>query len=233
MEVDPPSPVARRPSLRQHSESYTLVRKSQIKLQVDWEKAIFEALKDKEFTATPLINANLLEKIGMDSEFDLIFCNVGWEDDWFLNEEGCKLLTIKFLCTLELRNDDINFRLFNQEFTLTWKKFSNLLKFHESCNLDIDDAIPDYDRTRFWKDISGENICTKPCTDEINNPTLRFMHKWLGVTMFFREDFRIARMEELIIMNIITKKEKFSPIKLMAHYWLTIPNLKRGAVTST
>jgi hypothetical protein len=34
-------------------------------------------------------------------------------------------------------------------------------------------------------------------------------------------------------MYAMTKKENFSPIKLMAHYWLTIPGLKRGAVTCT
>jgi hypothetical protein len=34
-------------------------------------------------------------------------------------------------------------------------------------------------------------------------------------------------------MYAMTKKEKFSPVKLVAHYWLTIPILKRGAVTCT
>jgi hypothetical protein len=51
--------------------------------------------------------------------------------------------------------------------------------------------------------------------------------------MFYREEFRIARVEGLTIMYAMTKKEKISPVKLMAHYWLTILGLKRGAVTST
>jgi hypothetical protein len=51
--------------------------------------------------------------------------------------------------------------------------------------------------------------------------------------MFYREEFRIARVEELTIMYAMTKKENFLPIKLMAHYWLTVPRLKRGAVTCT
>jgi hypothetical protein len=51
--------------------------------------------------------------------------------------------------------------------------------------------------------------------------------------MFYREEFRITRVEKLTIMYAMTKKEKISPIKLMAHYWLTIPGLKRGAVTCT
>jgi hypothetical protein len=51
--------------------------------------------------------------------------------------------------------------------------------------------------------------------------------------MFYRKEFRIARVEELTIMYAMTKKEKFSLVKLMAHYWLTITRLKRGAVTCT
>jgi hypothetical protein len=51
--------------------------------------------------------------------------------------------------------------------------------------------------------------------------------------MFYREEFRIARVEELTIIYAMTKKKKNLPVKLMAHYWLTIPGLKRGAVTCT
>jgi hypothetical protein len=40
-------------------------------------------------------------------------------------------------------------------------------------------------------------------------------------------------VEELTIMYAMTKKEKILPVKLMAHYWLTIPGLKRGTVTCT
>jgi hypothetical protein len=35
----------------------------------------------------------------MDSEFKHVFNNVGWENAWELNEQWCRLLTIKFLCT--------------------------------------------------------------------------------------------------------------------------------------
>jgi hypothetical protein len=31
----------------------------------------------------------------------------------------------------------------------------------------------------------------------------------------------------------MVKKVKISPVKLMAHYWLTIPRLKKGKVTCT
>jgi hypothetical protein len=135
MEVDPPSPTVQRSSSRHQSRSYTLLRENQIKFQDDREKEVFKLLKDKEFTSTPLIDADLLQKIGMDSEFELIFRNIGWEEDWHLNENGSRLLTIEFMCTLQLGEDEILFRLFNQSFSLSWKNFSNMLNFHGHVKL--------------------------------------------------------------------------------------------------
>jgi hypothetical protein len=54
----------------------------------------------------------------MDAEFELIFKNVGWEDTWELDEQGCRLLTIEFLCTLQPTDTEISFRLFGKEFSL-------------------------------------------------------------------------------------------------------------------
>jgi hypothetical protein len=34
-------------------------------------------------------------------------------------------------------------------------------------------------------------------------------------------------------MYAMVKKVKVSPVKLMAHYWLTIPGLKKGGLTCT
>jgi hypothetical protein len=104
-----------------------------------------------------------------------------------------------------------------------------MLGFHESCNVDVDNALEEFDRTCFWQDISNETVCHRLCTDEIYSLTLRFIHKWLGVTLFLRENFRIKRVEELTLMYAMVKKEKVSPVKLMAHYWLTTPGLKKGS----
>jgi hypothetical protein len=69
MEVDPPSPAIRGLSSRQQAEVYTLLRDSQIKFQDDQEKEDHKLLKDKEFTSTPAIDSDILNTIGMDSEF--------------------------------------------------------------------------------------------------------------------------------------------------------------------
>jgi hypothetical protein len=54
----------------------------------------------------------------MNTKFELIFRNIGWEDAWIITEEGTKLLTMEFLCTLTLDDDNVEFRLFNRSFTM-------------------------------------------------------------------------------------------------------------------
>ena len=45
--------------------------------------------------------------------------------------------------------------MFNKNFACTWTYMSGLLGFPETCHVDIDNALNDFDRNRLWKDISG------------------------------------------------------------------------------
>jgi hypothetical protein len=127
MDVDPPSPTIRSSSRQAQEVIFTLLRDNQIKFEDDREKEIYKKLKDRKFTHTPAFDLDLLQSIGMDSELDIIFRNVGWEDAWGINELGCRLLTIEFLCTLQSREHEVSFRLFNKEFSPSWKHFSRFL----------------------------------------------------------------------------------------------------------
>jgi hypothetical protein len=109
LEVDPSSPAVGSSSCSAPEETFTLLRDKLIKLQDDHEKNIFRELKDQEFTDTPAFNLALLQMIGMDSEFELVFNNVGWKNSWELNEQGCRLLTIEFLCTLQPGDTEVSF----------------------------------------------------------------------------------------------------------------------------
>ena len=66
----------------------------------------------------------------MNTEFELIFKAIGWEDVWEINEPGSKLLTAEFLCTLKPTDLEVSFRLFGKDFSIPWKQFSELLGFH-------------------------------------------------------------------------------------------------------
>jgi hypothetical protein len=80
MVIDPPSPIVQGSSLCQQAKVYTLLRDNQIKFQDDQEKEVYKLVKDKKFTSTPVMDLDLLQTIGMDSEFQLIFRNIIWED---------------------------------------------------------------------------------------------------------------------------------------------------------
>ena len=110
-------------------ERNILLQEKQLKLREDREKNIYKKLKDRNFVLTPAFDPALLHSTGMDSEFELIFKAVGWEDAWEIDESGCKLLTIEFLCTLQTTDSEVSFRFFGKEFSFPWKNFSELLGF--------------------------------------------------------------------------------------------------------
>ena len=116
MEVDPQSPAVGAPSRSAPVERNILLQEKQLKLLDDREKNIYNKLKDQDFVLTPTFDPPLLQSIGMDSEFELIFQAVGWEDAWEIDESGCKLLTIEFLCTLQTTDSEVSFRFFGKNF---------------------------------------------------------------------------------------------------------------------
>jgi hypothetical protein len=65
-----------------------------------------------------MLDSELLQEAGMDSELDLIFALVGCWSFWNITEQGSKLLTIEFLCTLQTTATGITFRLLRQKLSL-------------------------------------------------------------------------------------------------------------------
>ena len=80
--------------------------------------------------------------------------------------------------------------------------------------MDVDTAIQDFDRMKFWREIS-KLTCYRPHTNEIHHPTLRFMHKWLGFSLFPRNDFCTVRNDELKLLYAMVKRRKILPVKFI------------------
>jgi hypothetical protein len=123
MEVDPPSPFDYNnpSSSSQWEERYTLMNISQIILPTRPQTEMLNVIKNKGFAHTPTFDDALLLETEMDSEFELIFRNVGWEDAWEITEQGSKLLTIEFFSTLSIVNNEVKFRMFNKPLVFTGK----------------------------------------------------------------------------------------------------------------
>jgi hypothetical protein len=82
------------------------------------EKDIYKQLKTRKFILTPAYDPALLQATSMNTEFNTIFKDVGWEDVWEINELGSKLLTVEFLCTLQPIEFEFLFRLFGKDFSV-------------------------------------------------------------------------------------------------------------------
>lgn len=70
-------------------------------LEEERETRAYNLIKNREFVHTPAYDPDLLEKIGMDVKFSTIWKAIGWEDVAPIWEEGSRLLTIQFLCSLQ------------------------------------------------------------------------------------------------------------------------------------
>ena len=85
------------------------------------EKEAYKQLKTQRFIYTSVYDQALLQAIGMEAECEIIFKTIGWENIWHIDELGSKLLTTKFLCTMQTTDSEVTFRLFGKEFSIPWK----------------------------------------------------------------------------------------------------------------
>ena len=70
--------------------------------------------------------------------------------------------------------------------------------------------------------ISSQVIHGKfaPWCNDIQNPTLCLMHRWVAITLFPRDDPRPVRNDELKILYAMVNKIRVSPAKAMVKQWL-------------
>ena len=73
----------------------------------------------------------------------------------------------------------------------------------------------------FWGQISGQVVhgMFAPRCNDIHNPTLQLMHKWLAITLFPRDDVRSVRNDELLILYAMVNMIKISPAQALVRQW--------------
>ena len=143
-------------------------------------------------------------------EFNIVFSTIGWHSFWqFTDELGIRLLTIEFLCSLQVSHDGVYFHMLNQDFNLTWSQLNVTLGFDEACLLDIDHATHRFNKAKFWEAITTSHNCSKPRPNEIHNLNLRFLHRWMAVTVFPRNDVRPLGVDDLRLLYAMAHKFVF------------------------
>jgi len=192
-------------------------------LQDDCEHQAYSMIKNRSFGHTKAFDSDLLEKTGMDVDFARVWHAVGWDDFVPVEENGSRLLTIQFLCTLREVDAGVSFRLFGVEHYFNWRNFSHLLGFSVRLPVSLAKACRGFDRLEFWDLISGQVVHGKfaPWCNDTQNRTLHLMHKWVAITLFPRNDPRPVRNDELMILYALVNKIRISPAQAMVKQWLT------------
>jgi hypothetical protein len=85
---------------------------------------------------------------------------------------------------------------------------SHHLGFSTRLPISLEQACCGFNRHGFWGLILGQVVHAKfaPRCNDIQNPTLLLMHKWLAITLFPRDDVRPMRNNELMILYAMVNK---------------------------
>ena len=94
----------------------------------------------------------------MDIDFARVWHVVGWDGFAPIEENGSRLLTIQFLCTLREVDDAVCFRLFRVERYFNWRNFTHLLGFNARLPVYLAKSCCGFDRDEFWGLISGQVV---------------------------------------------------------------------------
>ena len=78
-------------------------------LHDDRERHAYAMIKHRSLGHTKAFDPDLLEKTGMDVDFARVWYAVGWDDFVPIEENGSRLLTIQFLCTVREEANGVRF----------------------------------------------------------------------------------------------------------------------------
>ena len=95
-------------------------------LEGDQEMQAYNLIKNHEFIHTLAYHLDLVTKI---------WKAIGWENIAPIDEQGSRLLTIQFLCSLQEVEGGITFYLFEKQYYLTWRNLSSHLGFSTKCSM--------------------------------------------------------------------------------------------------
>ncbi|WVZ89742.1 hypothetical protein U9M48_036107 [Paspalum notatum var. saurae] len=119
-----------------------LLLDSQIVPHGQEEAKALRSLNQKTYALTKCFDEDLLVDTDMQEEFIKVFQDVGWSEFVEIPEGGIVLLTKEFLMTLrtdtQREGTYVWFRLFNIDYELTLRQFSNLLDFSPQCTVSED-----------------------------------------------------------------------------------------------
>jgi hypothetical protein len=193
----------------------------------------YKSLRHREFAHTHVYVVNLLERVGLDEELPTILWTIGWGKLYNETRLGSHLLTIEFLITFEIveknRKSFVKFHLFGKSFGCDFSRFSELLDFSKSCFPELI-AIRNFNKVEFSDAISGKS--TRLRFSDIHNPSLRFLHRWMLLTLFPMVELHSVTTPELKCMFAMVNRIKYTHVADIVDYFKTVHKMS-GPVECT
>jgi hypothetical protein len=182
-----------------------------------------EFLHHREYVHTRIYDVNLLERVRMDLELPTVFHAVGWEKLFEAPHSGLCLLTLKFLSTFESfargRKSFLSFHLFRREFEVDYSRFSEVLDLSSSYLFDPS-AIKNFSSVEFCVEILEKS--SKIRFNDIDNPTLSFLHRWISFTLFLMRELCSVTIAELKCLYAMVHKIWYSSTANIVDYFKEI-----------
>jgi hypothetical protein len=182
-----------------------------------------ESIRHREFAHTHVYDVNLLERVGLDEELPTILRTVGWGKLYDETYLGLQLLTLKFRTTFETveknRKSFMKFCLLGKLFGCDFSCFSELLDFSKSC-LPESSAIRNFNKFEFSDAISRKFASLR--FNDIHNPSLRFLHRWMEFTLFPIAKLRSVATSELKCLFAMVNRIKYTPVADIVDYFKNV-----------
>jgi hypothetical protein len=157
----------------------------------------------------------------LDEELPTILWIISWGRLYDEPHLGLHLLTLEFLITFEIveKNRMLikKFCLFGKSFGCDFSHFSELLDFSKSFLLESS-AIRNFNKVEFA--ISGK--FTRLRFNDIHNPSLRFLHRWMLFTLFPMAELRSVATPRLKCLFAMVNRIKYTPIADIVDYFKNV-----------
>jgi hypothetical protein len=180
----------------------------------------YESLCRQEFPHTHIYDVNLLERVGLDAKLPTILGTISWGKLYDEPRLGSRLLTLEFIMTVETveknRKSFVKFCLFGKSFGCDFSRFSELLDFSKSC-LPQSSGVRIFNKVEFSDGISGKS--TRPRFNDIHNPSLRFLHRWMLFTLFPMVELHSTATLELKCLFAMVNRIKYTPVADIVDYF--------------
>jgi hypothetical protein len=114
------------------------------------------------------------------------------------------------------RKSFVKFHLFGKSFGCDFSCFGELLDISQSC-------LPESSAMRYFNKVEFNDAISRKLTrhrfDDIHNPSLRFLHRWMLFMLFPMAELRSVATPELKCLFAMVNRTKYTPVADIVDYF--------------